>query len=168
MNQKAGSRGQTMNVLFTMLLFLVFVLCALFTVLIGGKVYENISARMEENYLGSTALSYVANKVRQGDVYDMISVEEIEGVPVLQIGERAGEETYITWIYQQDGYIKELYTDIQSGLTLKDGLEIMECEGLSLSMNQNLLRIEILGQDGGTLLLSVRSSQNPGEGTDYE
>ena len=34
-----GNHGQLINVLFTMLLFLVFVLCALFTVLIGGQVY---------------------------------------------------------------------------------------------------------------------------------
>ena len=47
-----GSRnrndGQTMSVLFTMLLFLVFIMCALFTVLAGSKVYENISSRMDQ------------------------------------------------------------------------------------------------------------------------
>lgn len=37
--------GQTMSVLFTMLLFLVFIMCALFTVLAGSKVYENIRDR---------------------------------------------------------------------------------------------------------------------------
>ena len=66
-----GSRnrndGQTMSVLFTMLLFLVFIMCALFTVLAGSKVYENISSRMDRTYTGSVALQYVANKVRQGD-----------------------------------------------------------------------------------------------------
>ena len=62
-----GNHGQLINVLFTMLLFLVFVLCALFTVLIGGQVYENINARSQENFTGSVALQYVANKVRQGD-----------------------------------------------------------------------------------------------------
>ena len=52
-----GSRnrndGQTMSVLFTMLLFLVFIMCALFTVLAGSKVYENISSRMDQTYTGS-------------------------------------------------------------------------------------------------------------------
>lgn len=51
-----GSRnrndGQTMSVLFTMLLFLVFIMCALFTVLAGSKVYENISSRMDQTYTG--------------------------------------------------------------------------------------------------------------------
>ena len=56
-----GSRnrndGQTMSVLFTMLLFLVFIMCALFTVLAGSKVYENISSRMDQTYTGSVAPS---------------------------------------------------------------------------------------------------------------
>ena len=41
MEQTFKRKGQSFSILFTMLLFLVFVLCALFTVLIGGKVYEN-------------------------------------------------------------------------------------------------------------------------------
>ena len=65
MKQQTQQKGQTVNLLFTMLLFLVFVLCALFTVLIGGKVYENINSRIEENYSGQVVLNYVANKVRQ-------------------------------------------------------------------------------------------------------
>ena len=49
MKRQIQQKGQTVNLLFTMLLFLVFVLCALFTVLIGGKVYENINSRIQEN-----------------------------------------------------------------------------------------------------------------------
>ena len=112
MKQKTGKKGQAVNVLFTMLLFLVFVLCALFTVLIGGKVYENISARMEENYTGSTALNYVANKVRQGDMEGAVSVVDINGTSVLQLKQQFGEETYVTQIYYLNGSIRELFTDL--------------------------------------------------------
>lgn len=163
MKQKAGGRGQMMNVLFTMLLFLVFVLCALFTVLIGGKVYENISTRMEENYAGSVALNYIANKVRQGDVNGMVSVQEIEGTEVLELKEVEGENTYITWIYCRDGSIRELYTNAESGLGLSDGLEILECEGLKLSMDGSLLSIEITGQGGSRMYLSTRSGGTANE-----
>ena len=39
MNRRAAARrGNKMNVLFTSLLFLVFILCALFTVLIGRHI----------------------------------------------------------------------------------------------------------------------------------
>ena len=79
MNQKTGKKEQLMGGIFTMLLFLVFVLSALFTVLTGSRVYENITVRSDRNFSGSTALSYIANKIRQGDQAGMVDVKEVEG-----------------------------------------------------------------------------------------
>ena len=66
MERKTGKRGQLMGGLFTMLLFLVFILSALFTVLTGSRVYENITARSDKNFSSSTALSYIANRRNTG------------------------------------------------------------------------------------------------------
>lgn len=157
MSRKTLGGGQTTNLLFTMLLFLVFVLCALFTVLFGGKVYENISTRMEENYTGSVALNYVANKVRQGDRAGLVQVVEIEGTPVLELAQEINGSRYVTWIYYWEGTIRELFTREDSGLTLADGLEIIECEGFIPSMDGDLLSVETTGEGGGRLMLAVRS-----------
>lgn len=146
-----------MNLLFTMLLFLVFVLCALFTVLFGGRVYENIGARMENNYAGSVALNYVANKVRQGDRAGSVQVVEIEGTPVLEIAQEVNESRYVTWIYYREGTIRELFTREDSGLSLADGLVIIECGGFIPSMEGDLLSVETTGEGGGKLMLAVRS-----------
>lgn len=157
MESKQKTQGQSMNVLFTMLLFLVFVLCALFTVLTGGKVYENISSRMEDNYSGSVALNYIANKVRQGDNYQAVTVKQVEGTDVLELSQDIGGEVFYTWIYYQDGFIRELFTDAESGLGLSDGLEILECEGLNLTMEHRVLTAETIGKGGSKLMLSIRS-----------
>lgn len=146
-----------MNLLFTMLLFLVFVLCALFTVLFGGRVYENISTRMEDNYTGSVALNYVANKVRQGDRAGAVQVVEIDGTPVLELSQEINESRYVTWIYYREGTIRELFTREDSGLGLADGLEIIECDGFVPSMEGDLLAVETTGEGGGRLMLAVRS-----------
>ncbi len=146
-----------MNLLFTMLLFLVFVLCALFTVLFGGRVYENISVRMEENYTGSVALNYIANKVRQGDRAGEIDVVEVDGTQVLELTQTVGDFHYYTWIYYQDGSIRELFTREGTGLGLADGLEIIECDGLKLSKEGSLVTVVTTGEGGGTLMLNVRS-----------
>ncbi len=146
-----------MNVLFTMLLFLVFVLCALFTVLIGSRVYENITVRSNANYTGNTALSYIANKVRQGDRAGLVDVVDIEGTQALEMRQEIGGAEYVTWIYWGEGSLRELFTDASSGLGLKDGLEILECQGLSLSKEGQLIHIEIPGEGGGRLTLSLRS-----------
>lgn len=158
MINKKASGGRAVGTLFTMLLFLVFVLCALFTVLTGGKVYENISTRMDQTYTGSVALQYVANKVRQGDLAGQVSVRDIEGTPVLELVEDIDGEDYLTWIYYLDGSIRELFTFADSGLTLQDGLEILECGGLSFTQDGKLLTIETRGDGGGRLILSLRSA----------
>lgn len=154
-NEVRGSR--TMATLFTLLLFLVFVLCALFTVLTGGKVYENISTRMEETYTGSVALQYIANKVRQGDTAGAVGVREIEGTRVLELAQEIDGDQYVTWIYELDGSIRELFTGADSGLSLKDGLVILECDGLALEQQGRLLTVETTGPGGGRLQLSLRS-----------
>ena len=163
MPQKAERKGQVAGTLFTMLLFLVFVLCALFTVLTGGKVYENISARMADNYTGSVALQYIANKVRQGDQAGGIHVQEIDGTSVLEQRQVLEGDEYLSWIYYYDGSIRELFTSVDSGLGLSDGIEIMECEGLSFSREGSLLKIETAGEGGGRLMLAVRSTEENDE-----
>ena len=151
MNRKTDKKGNAVSVLFTMLLFLVFVLCALFTVLIGSRVYENINVRSDANYTGNTALSYIANKVRQGDRAGMVNVADVDGIQVLEMKQEIGDSEYVTWIYWDDGSIRELFTDTS------DGLEILECRGLKLSKDGRLLRIETVGEGGGSLELSLRS-----------
>lgn len=145
------------NVLFTLLLFLVFILCALFTVLIGSRVYENITARSNRNFTGNTALSYIANKVRQGDREGMVEVREIDGTKVLVLGQNVDGIVYETWIYYLDGTVRELFANPDSGLGLQDGLEILECGGLDLSLDGSLLTIRTRGEGGSSLKLYLRS-----------
>lgn len=163
MRQKRASGGQLTNLLFTMLLFLVFVLCALFTVLFGGRVYENINSRMEQNYSDSVALNYIANKVRQGDRAGAVRVTQIEGTQVLELAQEFETGRYVTWIYYLDGSIRELFTREDSGLGLADGLEIIACGGLELSMDGPFLTAETTGEGGGKLTLAVRSGGPYGE-----
>ncbi|MDR1770872.1 MAG: DUF4860 domain-containing protein [Hungatella sp.] len=155
MSGKENQRGQMANVLFTILLFLVFVLCALFSVLIGGKVYENINARAEDTYQKDVALSYIANKVRQGDEAGMVSLTEMDGIPVLKLEQEIQDSVYVTLIYYQDGRLWELFTDEESGLGVGDGNEILECSPVTLEMDDRLLHIKTEG--GGSLWLSLRS-----------
>lgn len=163
MRKTGHHRDQTTSRLFTLLLFLVFVLCSLFTVLSGGKVYENISKRMEETYTGSVALQYLANKVRQGDRDGQVTVREVDGTAVLELGQEIDGERYVTWIYYLDGKIRELFTFEGSGLSLDEGLSVLACDGLCVSQKGKLLTIETKGNGGGRLLLSLRSG---GEGNE--
>ncbi len=164
MKRQVQQKGQTVNLLFTMLLFLVFVLSALFTVLIGGKVYENINNRIQENYSGQVVLNYVANKVRQGDQAGSVTVKTIEDTQVLELAREIDGRNFVTWIYYGDGAVRELFTNEGSGLGLKDGLEIMECEGLTFIQEGSVLNVQVTGAEVNSLLLNIRS----GGGQDEE
>ena len=78
MKEKTQTKGSAISGLFTMLLFLVFVLCALFSVLMGSRVYENIIKRSDANFSGTTAISYIANKIRQGDRENSVDIIEVD------------------------------------------------------------------------------------------
>ena len=55
---------------------------------------------------------------------------------------------------------RELFTDENSGLGLEDGLEILECDGLSMEKDGNSVKLQTLGSGGGRLELSLRSGGN--------
>lgn len=142
---------------FTWLLFLLFVLCALFTIMIGSRVYESIQEKDSRIFSQDTSAAYIKNKVRQADRAGQISVREMEETPVLCITDQElsyGDVTYETYIYVRDGWLMELFTSADSGLTLADGIPVMECgqaefEILTPEEGQPDIRLLSFRLDGG-------------------
>lgn len=152
------TRGQSVQFLFTMLLFLILTICSIFTITFGAKVYKNIDSRMNENFIGTTALSYISNKVKQADESNAVSVLTMENTQILKIEQAFNETKYFTLIYFKDGNIKELFVSEDSQYTLEDGISIMQGEGISFSMiEKNLLKVETSGNHGHSILLALRS-----------
>lgn len=146
--------------LFTMLLFFVFLLCSVFTVLIGSRVYENIRARDNASFYRDTAISYAVNKVRQADRTGAVEIREENGVSILVLTSEINGSLYETWIYTMDGSLRELFTPKDSGLTAADGLPVSECPEMTFSLEEKngklLLTIE---QEGGqNLSIFLRSA----------
>lgn len=166
--------------LFSALLLLIFVLCSLFTILIGSRVYANIYARNDEAFYTSTALGYISNKVRQADRTGCVAIRQIDGCDVLVLTSDYDGILYETWIYTKDGALRELYSEQDSGLTTDDGLEVMDCGAVSFSFREEdparpgrtLLVVRLAGDASDTgqargntgreALLTLRSSQKGG------
>lgn len=157
MGGKEITKSRLGNVLFPLLLFLVFVMCALFLVLIGGRVYENINERAEQTYQKDVAFSYIANKVRQADESGVVSLIEKDGVNVLELQNFIENTSYVTDIYYRDGSLWELFTEKESGLSINDGTQILECDEITMELSDRLLHIRSLGEAGGELFISLRS-----------
>ena len=162
--KKEKTKGQTIQFLFTMVLFFILTISSIFTITFGAKVYKNIDGRMNENFIAITPLSYVSNKVKQADESNGISVVTIEDIQVLRILQTFNETNYYTLIYYRDNNINELFVSEESQYTLDDGISMMEGEGLSFSMiEKNLLKVETGGKKGESILLALRSEGDADE-----
>lgn len=153
-----NQRSQSVQFLFTLVLFLGLVLCGIFVVSFGARIYENVGQRMNENFNGTVAVSYVANKVRQGDQTSSVSVYMDRGTDILRLEQEIYGKTYQTLIYFLDGSIRELFCEKGSELALEDGIPVMESSGIQFEMTANhLLKIETQGENGDRMLLAIRS-----------
>lgn len=143
-NSTNKNSGQAMQILFSLILLLSLMISGLLTIAFGADVYERINDRSTENFNNATALAYVCGKVRQQDVSSAISVEQQDSISVLVISEKYDDVEYYTKIYVKDGNLKELFAAKDSGVTLEDGLDIMNLKGISFEMEKhNLLRVRL-------------------------
>ncbi|MEG1931134.1 MAG: DUF4860 domain-containing protein [Anaerovorax sp.] len=150
--------GKYTSVFFVILLFFSLILCSLFTVLIGAQVYENINGRMEDNFRGQTALSYISNKVKQADSVGSVAVKIIDNTQVLVLEQVLGDAVYETKIYYRDGQIRELFSKKNAGLGLEAGIEILPSKGLTFTVvNDQLIEVKVADAWEERMLLSVRS-----------
>ena len=131
------------DILFVLALFLVFTLSTLTLVLFGANIYQNTVNSMEDNYNARTVCSYISGKFRSNDSAVDISIGSIDGQPSLILNQEINDASYSTYIYEYDGYLRELF--VSDSVTLGaevlnagnklcpvDKFEVSECnEGLN-------------------------------------
>lgn len=158
MREKAGgNRHNYSELIFVILLFLLFSLSALALVILGGNVYSGILDHMDANYELRTPLAYMATKVRQGDARDGIRLdEEALGTTALVLTENAGGEMYETWIYYYDGALREYYVSQGLEFIPSDGMKVVQAAGLTMEQEESgLLRFQCTAADGTQAELAV-------------
>ena len=151
--------------LYPALLFFVFLLCTVFTILIGSRVYENIRERDRLSFETDTALAYITNKVRQGDMADSITVREENGQQFLVFTSVFDGIEYETLIYHMDGGLYELFALAENDLDVTAGQRIMDCDVMHFALEEtskdnSMLHIT-LGETRHVDLL-LRSTQEGG------
>ena len=151
--------------LYPALLFFVFLLCTVFTILIGSRVYENIRERDRLSFATDTALAYIPNKVRQGDIADSIAVREENGQQFLVFTSVFDGIEYETLIYHMDGGLYELFALAENDLDVTAGQRIMDCDVMHFALEEtskdnSMLHIT-LGETRHVDLL-LRSTQEGG------
>ena len=143
-------------VLFVLTLFLLLSALSISVIIAGSTVYEKISDNMDNNYDRRVTFSYLATKIRQNDSAGSIYIEEKDGVNMIAIKDidPFWDSAFVTYIYYYDGYIRELYFEIEDGKTvdfeLDWGDEIIKAEGFSFqfSDNEDQIKMSLTDKDG--------------------
>lgn len=144
------------------LLFGVFALCSLMVILLGARLYNISSERMEDNSAARIGLSYISNKVRQQDYADSIEIERLGYVDALCLYQTINGEEYRTLIYWEDGYIRELFARTGLDIDLAAGLEIQPADWLSFKETDGGITVTLEYNAGKTasIFLAPRSEGN--------
>lgn len=125
----------------------VFALCVLLVLLTGADSYRKLVDKGEASYDRRTALQYLTTRVRQAET---VETGTLEGCEALILGETIDGETYTTWVYCYDGWLRELYAVPGAKLPPKAGEAILEAESFGLMLEGNLLTVTL---DADELLL---------------
>lgn len=105
---KFGKRDKSIvDSLFLLVLLGVFLICALFIVLFGAKIYKNTVKSSEDSFFERTCCTYITEKIRQNDNSNGVSLLEEKGNDVLKLTKDINSNSFSTYLYCDDGYIKE-------------------------------------------------------------
>lgn len=156
--KKNGGNIHTIDIIFPLLFILLFCFCALLVVLQGARIYEKTAAGLQENYTVRTAVSYLQEKVRECGDASQITVREIDGQQVLVIDCEVNGERYASYIYQEDGKLKELFARKEDFSRLSGGQELVDLDMFSISRpEKDLLQFD-LSADGQEETVYIRAA----------
>ncbi|MDE6675368.1 MAG: DUF4860 domain-containing protein [Acetatifactor sp.] len=162
MNTKQ-EKNHIVDILFVLALFVVFTLSALVLVILGASVYKQTVSYMDDNYTARTAYSYLTEKVRQNDLYNSISLGQLEDTDALVLTREINGTTYATYLYLHEGSLRELFMRQGSDIgtdPLSAGQKILPLTDWTLEMEEeHLLHIALTLEDNShkDLYIALRS-----------
>ncbi len=148
------------DVVFPIALLFVFAVSALSILILGANIYASTNGRLRVNDENRTALSYIAEKIRQNDKEGGIAVAFIDGTNCLAMSAVYNEVPCTTYIYEYEGMLKELFINDGIPVTLKNGKDIMELSSLSIEQLEEHIYLFTATDSEGistTLIASERS-----------
>ncbi len=161
MNKQNYSKQFSFQFIFIMLLFLIIVILSVMIIISGKNIYENINRDRINNYELRVSLSYIANKVRQSDKTNTVSLKTLNDENAVVINEVYEDANYETWIYFYNNAIYEILTDENSAFNMEDGMKIIDIDSFDiLEIKDNLYKFTASNnEESAELILNLYSSQ---------
>lgn len=157
-----GKRSHVIDTLFVLCLLFLFIISAITVIIIGAGVYKKNVSAMSGNYSHRIACAYISEKIRQADIKGRIFTEELFGQTTLVMQDEVDGVLYNTYIYNHDGYLRELYarSDLKE-LFPQSGQKILEISSFDITeLNESCFKIQVTLDDGTVedFLISKRST----------
>ena len=141
-----------------LLVFAVFAVGILATLLGGAGIYERPTHRGAQSYDSRTCTQYLASRVRQAS--GGIAVESFGGSDALLLEETIGDLAYVTRVYCHDGWLMELFSLKSGSFAPEDGTKLLPVEALTLDLEEGLLTAAIsCGGKTARLKLALRTGE---------
>ena len=122
------SRKHTIDSLAALLLFAMYVLFLVFLLLFGAGSYQASVKGLNTNNSLYTAASYITTKFRQHAQPGNSTLTEVQGNTALCFLENIKGKEYSTYIYFDNGYLKELFTASDSQADFSMGTSIAQLD----------------------------------------
>ena len=147
----------SMDTVFVLILFAVFVITALFISTSGALAYKNAVSQMETRFNRQTCISYITAKLRANNETGKISIGELDGISALCITDTIGDEKYVTYIYQCDGMVREMFCNAEISLDPNTGSALTEAKALEFSRDGNLFTVSLTDNDDNVITVYVNT-----------
>ena len=129
----SDTAGHPVAELASLLLFGIFVLFLLLMLLFSARIYQQtVKNTNAENTLG-TAVSYLTTKFRQHDTVNGIFTGKLDNLSALCFRDTLNDQDYITYIYLDQGNLKELFTSDSSSANASAGTTIAQLSDFQIS-----------------------------------
>ena len=144
------NRHRSVHVLFSLSLFLLFVIGSFFIVTYEIRGYQSINDTCVKMDDITIPIAYLNTKLKANDSKKAVNIVTIEGTECLSIS----TAQTVTYIYLQDGYLKELYTIKGLEIELKEGNDLFALDGFKIDKKGNLFNF-VIEKDGQSCSLNI-------------
>ena len=155
MSKRSKSISHSMQGVFVFVLLGLFALMSTLMVLLGAQMYRGTVDRSVKNNDYRVLSAYVRSMVRAEDGAGAVTVEERDGSPVVAMREVIDDEEYVTWIYQYEGQLYELFTDLEEDFDPEAGTAICAANSFEASMEGDLLTVRMTDGAGEPCTVQV-------------
>lgn len=147
---KFGKRDKSIvDILFILALFAVFLICALFIVLFGAKIYGNTVKNSKIGFNSRTSLAYITEKIHQHDNSNGLEITGEGSDTTIALSQTVNGRDIVTYMYCYDNQLMEYTTNKGNVLNKQYGTYIM---GLSefdaMQCDDRLYKFSLTDLDG--------------------